>query len=178
MALVVLDAGHGGYDPGATAYGLLEKDLTLNLVLRVEDLLAVKGHTILLTRQSDVFVDLSVRADYANSVGAEYFVSFHHNAGGGTGFESYVYPGSRENVTGLKQDVVHSTIMTFLANYGLRDRGKKEANFAVLRETQMSAILLENLFIDTASDAEHLQDPVFLNGLANAIVNGILSVVN
>jgi N-acetylmuramoyl-L-alanine amidase len=178
MALVVLDAGHGGYDPGATANGLLEKDLTLDLVLRVEDLLAVKGHTILVTRQSDVFVGLSARADYANSVGADYFVSFHHNAGGGTGFESYVYPGSRENVTGQKQDIVHSAIMTFLANYGLRDRGKKEANFAVLRETQMSAILLENLFVDTASDAALLKDPVFLNGLANSISSGIHSAVS
>lgn len=176
MALIVLDAGHGGYDPGAMANGLIEKDLTLDLVRRVEDLLSSEGHTILMTRQTDVFVELSARADLANSVGADYFVSFHHNAGGGTGFESYVYPGTKGSSTGEKQDAVHNTITTFLARYGVRDRGKKEANFAVLRETQMSALLLENLFVDTAIDATLLKKSLFLNGLAEAIAEGILSV--
>ncbi|QHE63498.1 N-acetylmuramoyl-L-alanine amidase [Rossellomorea vietnamensis] len=174
MPIIVLDPGHGGTDPGASANGLQEKNLTLTIGLKVKQLLEAKYVVdVRLTRETDVLVGLSERADYANTLGASYFVSLHHNAGGGTGFESYIYPGTSSSETGRRQDVIHGEIMNFLSGYGVRDRGQKEANFAVLRETAMPAILLENLFIDTVNDANLLKNSNFITGLSNAIATGI-----
>ncbi len=179
MPIIVLDPGHGGTDPGAIGNGLQEKDLTLDIGLKVQKVLEDNFIVaVRLTRETDVYAGLSERADYANGLGAAYFVSLHHNAGGGTGFESFIYPGSAASETGRRQDVLHGEMMNFYSTYGLRDRGQKEANFSVLRETAMPAILLENLFIDSVNDTNLLKDPIFLTGLANAIAAGIAKALN
>ncbi|SEF64798.1 N-acetylmuramoyl-L-alanine amidase [Paenibacillus sp. UNC499MF] len=172
--LIVIDAGHGGTDSGASGSGLLEKNLTLALALQVRDRL-VNGYAanVKLTRSTDVFVALSERANLANGWGAAYFVSIHINAGGGQGFESYVYPGTSGGVTGQKRTIVHDTVFKYLSTLGVADRGKKEADFAVLRETDMSAVLLENLFIDNAVDGKLLGNSDVLQNLANAIGDGV-----
>lgn len=172
--LIVIDAGHGGTDSGATGSGLLEKDLTLALALQVRDRLVNEyAANVKLTRSTDVFVALSDRANLANGWGAAYFVSIHINAGGGEGFESYVYPGTSSGVTGQKRTIVHDTVVHYLNTLGAADRGKKEADFAVLRETDMSAVLLENLFIDNATDGSLLGNSDVLTNLANAIGDGV-----
>ncbi len=85
----MLDPGHGGHDPGAVANGLKEKDLVLKIVKKTKAILEkVYGATVKLTRSTDVYIDLSQRARLANNWGADYFVSIHINAGGGTGFET------------------------------------------------------------------------------------------
>ncbi|NMH70668.1 N-acetylmuramoyl-L-alanine amidase [Bacillus sp. RO3] len=179
MPIIVLDPGHGGTDPGAVGNGLQEKNLTLDIGLKVQKVLEDNFVVdVRLTRETDVYVGLSERADVANGLGAAYFVSLHHNAGGGTGFESFIYPGSAVTETGRRQDVLHGEMMNFYSKYGLRDRGQKEANFAVLRETAMPAILLENLFMDSVNDTNLLKDPVFLTGLANATASGIAKALN
>lgn len=178
MTLVILDAGHGGYDPGADGYGLIEKNLTLDLTLRVAQQLRCESNLdVRLTREDDTFLELSERADVANQAGADYFVSLHHNAGGGNGFESYVYPGTSDDATGQKRHAVHEVMVSFLSQYDVPDRGEKEANFAVLRETKMSAVLLENLFLDSPKDADLLKKPDFLQGLSEAIASGIKSAL-
>lgn len=179
MPIIVLDPGHGGTDPGATGNGLQEKNLTLTIGQKVKQKLEASYIVdVKMTRETDQYVGLSERAAYGNSLGAAYFVSLHHNAGGGTGFESYIYPGTGSSETGRRQDVLHGEIMTFLSGYGVRDRGQKEANFAVLRETAMPAILLENLFIDTVNDANLLKNPTFISGLSNAVATGIAKALN
>ncbi|PFA68120.1 N-acetylmuramoyl-L-alanine amidase [Bacillus sp. AFS015802] len=179
MPIIVLDPGHGGTDPGAMGNGLQEKNLTLTIGMNVKQLLEADYNAdVRLTRETDRYVGLSERADFANALGASYFVSLHHNAGGGTGFESYIYPGTSSSETGRRQDVMHGRIMDFLSGYGLRDRGQKEADFAVLRETSMPAILLENLFIDSVNDTNLLKDPTFITGLSHAIASGIGNALN
>ena len=80
---LVIDAGHGGYDSGAVGNGLVEKNLTLQIARRVRDILTVNYPiTIKMTRDSDVFISLSERANIANAFGADYFISFHINSGG------------------------------------------------------------------------------------------------
>lgn len=75
---LVIDAGHGGYDSGAVGNGLVEKNLTLQIARRVRDILTVNYPiTIKMTRDSDVFVSLSERANIANAFSANYFISFH-----------------------------------------------------------------------------------------------------
>ncbi|WP_134701588.1 N-acetylmuramoyl-L-alanine amidase [Ammoniphilus sp. YIM 78166] len=178
MPIVVLDPGHGGRDSGAQGNGLVEKHLALEIAIKTRDILVKQFEVVVhMTRTDDTFISLSERAQMANRLNADYFVSFHHNAAGGSGFESYVYIGTRNQRTGQLQNIVHDRIMEFLRPLGIRDRGKKEANFAVLRETSMPAILLENLFVDNAGDAAHLQRESFRTDLANATAKGIASAL-
>ncbi|RKD24420.1 hypothetical protein BEP19_08510 [Ammoniphilus oxalaticus] len=174
MALIILDPGHGGHDGGARGYGLVEKDLTLRIGLKVRDSLLQRYLVeVKMTRETDTFISLSGRAEFANRLNADYFVSLHHNAAGGEGFESYVYRGTTNNVTIRRQQILHQEIMNYLRTLGVRDRGTKQANFAVLRQTKMPAILLENLFLDHPLDAELLKNPVVLNQLSHSVATGI-----
>ncbi|WP_297992319.1 N-acetylmuramoyl-L-alanine amidase [uncultured Anoxybacillus sp.] len=173
MVRIVLDAGHGGHDPGAVANGLKEKDLTLSIVKHIGRLLSeyerVEVHY---TRTDDRFIELSERAAMANRIGADFFLSVHVNAGGGTGFESYIFNGNVSNATVAYQNVVHTEIMKAIGN--VRDRGKKRANYAVLRHATMPALLTENLFIDSAGDATKLKSEQFLLQIAHGHVEGMV----
>jgi N-acetylmuramoyl-L-alanine amidase len=173
---IMIDPGHGGSDPGAVGNGLQEKNLTLTISRHIRDMLQndYDGVSVSMTRNSDVFVGLSQRASMANQWGADYFMSIHINAGGGTGFESYIHT-SRTSGSVRAQDIIHPEIVRAM---NVRDRGKKTANFAVLRETNMPAILTENLFIDNATDAAKLKDANFLRTIARGHVNGLQKAFN
>lgn len=170
--IIVIDPGHGGKDPGAVAHGLREADVVLKLAHMVRDELSCYDADVRMTRDKDCFVELSERAAFANRLGAALFVSLHCNAGGGQGFESYVYiQPSTASVS--YQNTIHGEVMAYLRGYGITDRGKKRANLAVCRETRMPAILLECLFIDHPRENGLLRDEAFLRGLARAIATGI-----
>jgi N-acetylmuramoyl-L-alanine amidase len=168
---VVIDPGHGGLDPGAGGFGLREKDITLDIALVLRGLLA-DSVDVSMTRDSDKFVSLSDRAKFTNTVGADLFVSIHVNAGGGTGYESYIYTDALDE-TGRLAGLIHNEVASFYKEKGFPDRGLKKANFTVLRETAMPAVLLENLFIDRKEDAEKLKDPGFRREIAGAVAKGI-----
>ncbi|MGO4979099.1 N-acetylmuramoyl-L-alanine amidase [Bacillus sp. CJ1] len=175
MKKVWLDAGHGGKDSGAAANGMKEKDLVLKMVKYAKSYLEshYKGVQVKLTRSTDVFYELSERADMANKWGADVFVSFHINAGGGTGFETFRYPGTAGKTLGL-QKALHNEILTTMKAYGqIADRGLKQKDLAVVRETHMPAVLTENLFIDRKEDADRLKDSGFLKAVGEAHARGI-----
>lgn len=176
---LVIDAGHGGHDSGATGNGLVEKNLTLQIAQRVRDILVENYYVdIRMTRDRDVFVALSERANIANLYGADFFISFHINSGGGTGYEDYIYSGlSSSSSAAAKQRKMHEAVAPVLTQYGLKDRGAKKANFAVLRETAMDALLAETAFIDTAFDANLLKNQQFIEDLCRAYVSGIVNVM-
>lgn len=176
--LVVIDPGHGGSDPGATVNGLRECDVTLAIAKRIRSaLLRDFDVDVKLTRRDNSTVSLGARSKFANDRNAAYFVSVHINAGGGNGYEDYIHDNAGSRTADWRNDV-HGAIAPFLQQRGVTDRGKKRANFAVLRETRMPAILTENLFIDTVSDANKLKDPSFLDGLAKAHARGIAAALN
>jgi N-acetylmuramoyl-L-alanine amidase len=169
----VLDPGHGGHDPGAVANGLKEKDLTLAMAKHTGRMLGeYEGVEVIYTRTDDRYLSLEERAAIANKVGADFFLSIHINAGGGTGFESYIYNGNVSSATIAYQNVIHAEIMKAIGD--VKDRGKKRANYAVLRETCMPAILTENLFIDNPNDAAKLKSEQFLLQVAHGHVQGIV----
>jgi len=174
MTKIFIDPGHGGADPGATANGLREKNLCLSLALKLRDILNQEyaGHTLRLSREADTTVTLKQRTNMANSWGADYFVSIHINAGGGTGFESYIYNGNYASKpeTNRLRNLLHDAIVQ---ETGYRDRGKKEANFHVLRESAMYGVLTENGFIDHSTDAEKLKSDAFLNKIARGHASGL-----
>lgn len=176
MPVIVLDPGHGGEDPGAIGYGLQEKDLTLDIALKTRSILSSYQCSVHLTRESDTDLPLADRAALANKLAADSFVSIHVNAGGGTGFESYIYTAGATSVA--LQQIVHASLASYYSLSGFADRGKKRANFAVLRLSKAPAILLENLFIDQKRDAASLADASFRQGIAGAITAGLVRALN
>lgn len=173
---VFIDAGHGGSDPGAVANGLEEKGLTLDIGRRIENILANQfdGISVKMGRTDDYAMSLSQRTNDANTWGADLFVSIHINAGGGTGYEDYRYNTlSASSNTGNIQSTIHQAVMAHLQPFGVTDRGAKSANFHVLRETNMPAVLTETLFIDTVGDADLLKRVDFLNAVATGHAEGI-----
>ncbi|WP_284037475.1 N-acetylmuramoyl-L-alanine amidase [Neobacillus sp. 114] len=171
---IYFDPGHGGIDPGALGNGLREADLTLKIVQYAMTYLESYYYDFeqRATRTKDATVELTRRDDGANAWPADVFVSVHINAGGGTGFESYVYNGAGASSIAL-QNILHAEILAAMRQYGsITDRGKKRANFAVLRTTNMPSILTENLFIDS-NDGNRLKDEAFLKALGEAHARGV-----
>lgn len=179
--LICIDPGHGGKDSGAGGFGIYEKNVVLALAKKVSaELSKYDGVSVMFTRTDDRFIELSQRANLANAKGADYFISLHNNSAPSAeahGFESYIYTKpSKASID--RQNIMHSHVMKYLSKYGIFDRGKKRANFAVVRETKMPAILLENLFISNPKENKLLKDDAFLNGLAQAIAEGVADIFN
>lgn len=166
-----LDPGHGGNDPGAASNGLQEKNLTLAIALEIRDILQneYENVSIKMSRTKDEAVSLSERTNAANNWGATYYLSIHINAGGGTGFESYIYPGVGSPTTKY-QTAIHNEVIKLNQ---LKNRGEKQANFHVLRESNMPALLTENGFIDSDKDAEKMKSSEWIKKVATGHVNGI-----
>ena len=175
MVKVMIDAGHGGHDPGALGSRSKEKDNVLKVAKRLKVLLESHGHTVRLTRSTDVFLSLSERARLANGWGADYFISLHDNSATSTtatGFETFIHNGPVQSKTVGFQNAIHAAI---IKEIGIRDRGKKRANFAVLRETRMPAVLVEYAFISNANDESVLINEV--EKLAQLTADGIVNYV-
>lgn len=172
MVKIFIDPGHGGTDPGAVGNGLQEKNLTLQIAKKMQQLLLTYDNVqVRLSRETDKTVSLQQRTTMANNWNPDFLISVHINAGGGTGFETFIYPGVG-GVTKRNQDILHAEVMKELD--GVRDRGKKRADFYMLRESKMDAILTENLFIDNAGDAAKLKMTSIINKIAQGHVNGVV----
>lgn len=178
MFKIFIDPGHGGSDPGAVANGLKEKDLTLTIALKIKHMLdnQFTGHIATLSRYRDDTLTLKERTDMANGWRADYLMSIHINAGGGTGFESFTYHKQYPNKskTNSVRKVIHDEIVN---ETGFRNRGKREANFHMLRESAMSAVLTENGFLDHDIDAKNLKDDSFLNKIARGHAVGLAKAI-
>lgn len=174
MVKIFLDPGHGGNDPGAAGNGLLEKNLTLAISLRIRKFLAEYNNVqVRMSRETDKTLTLGQRTDMANSWGADYLISVHINAGRGTGYEDFIHTSpSRASIT--YQNIMHEEIMQ-QTRWGV-DRGKKRGNLHMVRASNMPAILTENGFIDNASDAAKLKQSSFLDNIARGHVNGLVEI--
>lgn len=172
---IMLDAGHGGSDPGAVFEGRMEKDDNLRLVLAVGRLLEEGGIEVSYTRTTDIYETPFQKAEEANQAGVDYFISFHRNsspeANQYNGVEIFVY-----NRIGLKYEMAQN-ILSAMGEVGFREIGVKvRPGLAVLRYTKMPALLLEIGFLNTVSDNE-LFDERF-NEIAEGIANAILETLN
>lgn len=170
MAKIHLDAGHGGKDPGALGNGLKEKDITLPVTLKVGSILNKYAIATTYSRTTDIFVELSERAQMANNTNADLFISIHTNAhnSNAQGVETYSFPGSK-NGARLAKCIQDSVLSSKLYT---KNRGIKTAKFAVLRQTKMPAALIEMAFITNEQDARLLND--MRDDFAEAIAEGIL----
>lgn len=174
MATVVLDAGHGGYDQGATYNGRIEKNDNLALTLAVGEILQRNGINVIYTRTDDVYETPLQKANEANAANADYFVSIHRNStpvpNSYSGVESLVYSKS-----GRAYELA-TNINEQLADIGMNNLGINERkNLVVLRRTNMPAVLLEIGYVNT--DADNVFFDARFDNIANAIAQGILETV-
>ncbi len=180
VKIIKMDPGHGGKDPGGVANGLQEKNLVLDISKEMKKYLDENftGHDTTLTRSTDVFLELSERADIANKDGADVFISNHVNAGGGTGYESYIY--TKPSAGSIKlQSLVNTEALETAKKYGLGPHGddKKQGNLAVVRQTNMPAVLTEIAYIDS-KDADLLKNNSFIKDMAAAYARGVAKFLN
>lgn len=177
MTKIVIDAGHGGKDPGAIGpAGTKEKDVALAIAKKVAALLKSAGIDAQLTRDSDVFVELNTRANKANAAKANYFVSIHCNSATSPqahGTETYCYAKGAEG-----EKLAANVQRALIKELKLADRGVKTANYAVLRETRMPAILVELAFISNPKEEALLRNELFQDLAAKAIAEGICEYLN
>lgn len=172
---IMLDAGHGGSDPGAVFEGRQEKDDALKLAMAVGDILKANGVNVLYTRTSDIYQTPFEKARIANESGSDYFISFHRNsspqANQYNGVEVLVY-----NKEGIKYEMAKN-ILGALGEVGFREIGVKERpGLVVLRRTKMPAILVEAGFINSQQDNE-LFDEKF-SEIARGIAEAILGTLD
>ncbi|GMK42476.1 hypothetical protein PCCS19_55360 [Paenibacillus sp. CCS19] len=171
MYKVVIDAGHGGTDPGtSSATGLYEKTFNLSIVLKVKELLdKEKRIQVTYTRLDDTYPTRTDRVNMANNLKADAFISIHANSftsPATNGTETYYY---REDSKPFAQ-IMHKYLVPAT---GLKDNGVRYGNFQVIRETTMPAILLETGYMSNANDVKALFDNAIQNRIAAAIVAGI-----
>lgn len=147
MAKVFLSAGHGGSDPGAVAYGMKEKDINLKILLACNNELLRHGVTTILSRTKDENDPVSQEVKEANASKAEIAVSFHTNAGGGDGSETFYYEGSKEGKKLAQLCEKHTKTI------GQNSRGVKSTKaLAFVKNTNMTAVLCECAFVDNDKD--------------------------
>lgn len=175
MALVVMDAGHGGNNPGAVYNGRQEKDDVLALTMAVGRILERNGVDVYYTRTTDVYESPYQRALEGNAVGADYFVSIHRNSSPYpnqyTGIETLVY-----NRYGEAARLARN-INEQLVRVGYEDQGVNErTNLVVLNRTDMPAVLVEVGFINTDADNQLLDER--FDETARAIADGILETIS
>lgn len=173
--LVVLDPGHGGDDPGAVVGETMEKNINLAVALLVREQLAdQEGVAVVITREQDIYLSLTDRTKLANQEEADLFVSIHANAlendESFSGIFTFYYPDKRSNETAA--ETIQAAVTA--ASGGI-DRGVRSENYAVLRETDMPAVLIETGFMTCPEELDMLQDADYQKLLAQGIVQGILA---
>ena len=171
--LVVVDAGHGGRDVGATRNGIYEKDIVLAMSKQLGRILQQMGYSVIYTRTEDIELDLEPRVDIAENARASAFVSVHANSLGANastvnGVETYHAPGA--SLGKSLAEFVHAQI---LASTGANDRGVRSARFHVILKTSMPAVLVETGFITNPSEAAKLVDSAYQLRMAEAIARGV-----
>ena len=147
MSKVFLSAGHGGSDPGAVGFGMKEKDINLNIMLACLDELVKHGVTVVCSRTKDENDPVGNEVKEANASGADVAVSFHTNAGGGNGSESYYWTND------LKGQKLATLCEKYAKSIGQNSRGIKSGNHLYfIKNTNMTAVLCECAFIDNDTD--------------------------
>src|SRR5438128_793135 len=170
LTTVVIDAGHGGHDRGGIpGQRIAEKDMTLDVALRLRNVLASSGYRVVMTRSSDVFVPLGGRVAIANSYRNAVFVCIHFNAtgrSGASGIETYFY--SRDSLPLASGIHYHVAGGAPSDNRGVRRRG-----YYVLRKTNIPAVLVECGFLTNPTEAAYAQSASYRQKLAQEIAAGI-----
>jgi N-acetylmuramoyl-L-alanine amidase len=182
--VVVIDAGHGGNDWGTYYGSVREKNVNLNMALKLGPLLQKEGIKIIYTREKDVFVELAERAEIANRADATLFISIHNNKMPGDskykGTETLYSTASNDRFSTMTDKRLAQIVQdTLVKNLGTRNNGIiYRPGLAVLRRTNMPAIITEIGYISNSSDREKLTSSSFRQKTAEALSGAVMKALN
>ncbi|MBR7090356.1 MAG: N-acetylmuramoyl-L-alanine amidase [Lachnospiraceae bacterium] len=173
---VILDAGHGGRDPGCVRNGVCEKNVNLSIVMKIKEMLEAQGATVLLTRPDDTFVSLEYRYCFENIHPEAVFVSIHCNALAGnssiSGMSAYCYTPGNEKSFDLAACVYSGAVYAT----GAKDRGIKTlSDIKVVYYSTIPSVLIETGYLSSSAEFPLLTSPDYQDTIATGITNGILT---
>lgn len=181
---IVLDAGHGGKDSGGLSKdGYMEKVPTLKVAKRLSEKLKDKGYEVIMTRDSDVYIELLDRAGISNDSEAELFLSIHFNCSVNTeasGVETFY---ASEKTVGIKsveqkpfaQEIQRAVISATRA----KSRGVKDgSSYLVLNKTNTVAALVELGFLSNLEELDKIKDDEYIDKLVEGVYQGINNYVD
>ncbi|QNG60229.1 SH3 domain-containing protein [Bacillus sp. PAMC26568] len=171
---IVIDPGHGGYDSGAIgkAYGTFEKNINLQTSLLLQSKLAQYGVNVVLTRSTDIYLDLPSRVKVSHNHLADAFISVHYNSSVSTsarGIETlyYTYAKDYSLANLIQQEMIKKTNFT--------NRGTRYQNLHVTRENQRPSVLVELGFLSNSIEESIIRTDSFRNNVSDGIVNGLIN---
>lgn len=180
---IVLDAGHGGNDPGAVVKGrdgetLNEKDFALETVLRLERILRDRGYEVILTRDTDDYIKLTDRSKVANDLNAELFLSIHYNLSENKEANGIEVLYGNENKIPIKtveqKHFAQALQMALIRETGARNRTIQDrSGLIVLKTTKTVAALAELGFISNEGELQKIMDSEYIDKLCNGLAKGI-----
>ena len=169
---IVVDPGHGGNDQGTSgARGTEEKGITLRTAEMLAAKLSAAGANVIMTRDSDVYVDLRKRVSIGHQIAADAFISIHYDATDSSsinGFTTYY-------MHSYQKDLAQSVHNSLGKKINLRDRGAQPGNYLVLRENRQQAILIELGFLSNPSEERAITTDQFREQATLGIYNGVVS---
>lgn len=174
--VIVVDAGHGGSDPGASGVNNQEKTLTLNVAKELKRLLEGAGAKVIMTRDGDTYPTLTERVNESHTNNADIFISIHFNSNPNkqaNGIDTYYYGtnvNERELASSIQEEVTKTT--------GLKSRGVYEGNFQVIRTNKNAAVLVELGFISNPEEEKIIASKDFQIKAATGIVKGLEKYFN
>ena len=190
--VIFLDPGHGGRDSGAFYYNIAEKDLNMQIYKKLRKELEGLGYTVLTSRESDVYVDfVTERSKMVNKTNSDMFISIHFNATSSSasnisGIQTYSYEQNPDYPAKINSQwhnhpdrisesnrlaaAIHSSL---LAETGAKNAGLLHGSFAVLRETNKPAVLLELGYMSNFDENQRIRNDAYQNKLVKGIVKGI-----
>lgn len=175
---IIVDAGHGGYNPGAVANGSVEKDNNLAVALLLEQQLKEAGAKVVMTRRTDRAVadktttlrsELQARVDIAEQYDGDIFVSIHSNSNNDRNIHGAMTFYSTDRSKKLAKTIQKNLIYRSKA----QDKGIENAGFYVLRNTSMPSVLVEMGFVTNPQEAKRLSNAAYRQKIANGIYEGI-----
>ncbi|MBG9657857.1 SH3 domain-containing protein [Cytobacillus firmus] len=177
---IVVDAGHGGHDAGAVGpTGLREKDVNLGTALLLKSELEKYGATVILTRSTDVFLELAERTAIANGSTADAFISIHGDSFSSTSKGTTTYYNSTVNFNGPRSETMGTAIQkNMISSMNTYNRGVKEQNFYVNRMNQLPSVLVELAFISNPKEEALLKTTAFRQKAAVGITKGLEEYFN
>ena len=191
--VIVIDAGHGGEDGGASANGLLEKDINLSIALKLRDMLTISGYKVVMTRDSDVSVydstadttrekkvsDLKNRAEMINSSQNNILVSIHQNK-----FEQSQYFGTQmfysknDPKSAVLAEELRKSVTGMLQPDNKRELKQADSNIYILDKAQVPAVIVECGFLSNEEEAKKLADSDYQQKMAFSVYSGIIGYMN
>ena len=176
--IIIIDAGHGGTDPGSVKQGVQEKNINLQIALKLQKRLERKGYKVVMTRTDDTAISLINRTKLANKAKGDLLISIHQNSfrdASVHGIEVFYTPGKE-----TYDDRLANCIQEALISYTqAKDRHVREiTNLLIIRESNMSACLIESAYLSNDTERELIQTKDYQDKVVTGIIEGIENFLN